>query len=175
MMRDVLYFLLLVVLDLPLTILVNRLQLRLLPARQELPGQGTIVRSSLFVFFILSLAGASVLGATGAEKGLWLVYLSVVLLCEMLVFVSVMCVSESGRRFYFMSLIEKAGILNREDLQEAYGKKHMLSIRIERLSKWGVLQEIPSGYVLKRRVAYYYSLFFQLWGRLLGFDWFRMR
>lgn len=170
-MSDLLEFLALALLYFPLTVLLNRLQLVFFPKRKSLPAQGTIARSAILALVLLLLASGLLLGVTLQEKLLWTAYSATVLGCFLLLYISVMCVSESGRRFYFMVLVEKSDGSTRSALQAAYGREHMLAVRLQRLVTWGVLQENGRNYILRRRSAYWYSRFFQLWGRLLGFDW----
>jgi hypothetical protein len=156
----------------PVAILVNRLQLILWPSKKVQPGQGTIARSAFLAMLLLLSGGAFVLGDSVASKGMWLLFLVIILGSALMVYVSIMCVSESGRRFYFMALIEKAGGLSQDELQAAYGKEHMLTIRLQRLVSWGVLNFDSSSYRLLSPLAYAYSRLFQVWGRLIGFHWF---
>ncbi|MEX0332235.1 MAG: hypothetical protein AB3N64_12510 [Puniceicoccaceae bacterium] len=171
-MGDTIQLLLILLLYFPLTVGLNRLQLKLFPERKSLPGQGTIARSAFFALLLLLVVAGFLLGDSASEKALWLVYSVITLVCLLLLYISVMCVSESGRRFYFMLLVEQAGSISRKELQAAYGKQHMLSVRLERLSTWGVVAKSGSSYFLRRRSAYWYSQFFHLWGSLLGFKWF---
>jgi hypothetical protein len=171
-MPDLLQLFLLVLAFLPLAIIINRIQLYLWQERRNLPGQGTITRSALSAMMILLVTGGGVLGTSTGEKAIWLLFLVGVLGSALMVYISVMCVSESGRRFYFMILIEKQGKIPMQDLQDAYGREHMLSMRLQRLTAWGVLKEEGGSYRLEKPSAYLYSRFFQLWGNLIGFHWF---
>ncbi|MEX0325473.1 MAG: hypothetical protein AB3N33_05235 [Puniceicoccaceae bacterium] len=173
-MTDIVQLLIILLLYFPVTVLINRLQLTLFPVRKSLPAQGTIARSAIFALVLLLVFGGLVLGQSMAAKVLWLFYTFIILGCLLLLYISVMCVSESGRRFYFMLLVEQADDgITREELQAAYGKQHMLSVRLERLCTWGVFVKSGSSYVLRRQTAYWYSRFFHLWGSLLGFKWFQ--
>lgn len=174
-MNDFVLLLLVLLLYFPLTILINRIQLSLFPRRKSLPAQGTIARSAVLALVLLLPLNCLLLGNSLSEKFLWLAYSAIILGCLMLLYISVMCVSESGRRFYFMVLIEKAGSTSMETLQAAYGREHMLAVRLDRLTTWGVFRKSGDAYFLQRRPAYWYSRFFQIWGRVLGFDWFKAK
>ena len=89
-----------------------------------------------------------------------------------LVYISILCVSESGRRFYLMHLIEQSGGMSLAALRKAYGQEHMLGVRLDRLTTWKLIRETDSRYRLVRIAPYLYSRFFHLWGRLLGIRWF---
>ena len=171
-MRLLVTITLLCFLHVPLSLLLNRLQLRVVPARKTAPAQGTILRSSLASTGILALCGYFLFPGSAADRLFPLLYLLVLLACCALVFVSVMCVSESGRRFYLMNLIDRGAAVDREGLRACYTREHMLSIRLQRLCAWGVLKYKDKRYYLVRPSAYLYSAFFHLWGRLLGFKWF---
>jgi small-conductance mechanosensitive channel len=172
-MSDTLQLLFLLFLYIPATLLVNRLILFARPSRRHLPAQGTIAASACAALVLVALAGGVLLGSSLSEKIVWMGYLLILLGCGALIYVSVMCVSESGRRFYLMSLIEKSSGMTSNELQNIYGKDHMLTVRLERLCAWGVLVKSGDGYQLKKVSAFYYSRIFYLWGILLGFSWFR--
>ena len=170
-MSDILKLALLLLLFFPLTVLLSRLQLSVFPAWKSLPAQGTVTRSAFGACVLLLIPAWCLLGDSLGGRTIWLLYTGIILFCFLLLYVSVMCVSESGRRFYFMVLIEKAGGATRQEFQAAYGKTHMLAVRLERLLSWGVLHKSGQVYRLQRRSAYWYSRFFELWGKLLGFNW----
>jgi hypothetical protein len=150
---------------------VTRLQLLLLPAMREKPGQGVFTRSAAAGFVVLMLLG---LWLTGPEPSLAerAAHLGLLLGCEALVLVSLFCVSESGRRFYLMSLIDREKELRLSSLKDRYGRREMLDRRLDRLTAWNVLAKKDHRWFLRRRSAWWYSLFFFRWGRLLGYKWF---
>jgi len=170
-MADIAQLIFLLVLYLPVTVLVNRLQLLVLPQKRDLPAQGTILRSALITLVLFMALGAWTTGDAIGEKLLWLSYLGLTLGCGLLVYVSIMCVSESGRRFYLMDLVQQTPGISLEELKNRYGRDHMLSIRLQRLCTWKVLNSNGSVYRLSKISAYLYSRAFQLWGQLLGFTW----
>ena len=171
-MQDIATFLVLLLLYLPVTVLINRLRLSVSPRRREAPAQGTVTSSALLALCLFLVAGGFLIGDDPGSRIFWLAYLTLVLGSVMLIYVSVMCVSESGRRFYLMHLIEKAGGIRMETLRAAYGREHMLELRLHRLCLWNVLRKVDSRYILVRKSAYLYSLFFYVLGRILGFRWF---
>ena len=153
-----------------LTIVLSRLLLILFPWRRSHPAQGTFTLAAL-----AALAGVlSVMvlfsGSPLFDESWLLLYLTGLLGAAALVMISVLCVSESGRRFYLLHLIE-GGIRSLPQLRERYNHDHMLETRLERLLKWRVLEDRGGRYWLVRWSAYWYSQFFRLWGRLLGFHW----
>lgn len=156
----------------PVTLLINRLYLLVFPARRDAPGQGSITASAILSLFMALLFGLSCLGDSLPDKVIWFFYLAVVVGSMAMVYVSVLCVSESGRRFYLMHLIADSGGIQREDLRRAYTSTHMMDIRLQRLTTWKVLEKNGSRYRLRRKTAWLYSSFFHWWGRLLGFTWF---
>jgi hypothetical protein len=171
-MREPLALAALLVLYIPVTLSLNRLQLRVRPAARNRPGQGPVLLSGLASLAACLAAGAVLLGDSSAEKLLWTGYLGLLLACALLVFLSVMCVSESGRRFYLMHLVDRHPGMRPGALKAAYGRDHMLDVRLERLCSWKVLQRHGDRYFLAKHSAYLAARFFELWGRLLGFRWF---
>jgi len=170
-MRELIAVLILTGLYFPLTVGVNRLQVTVFPYKKILPAQGTFLVSGVLGLLVCLLAGLIVIGGSLSEKLLWSVYLAAILGCALLVFMSIMCVSESGRRFFLMDLIDKRSGLTLEALKASYGRQHMLAVRLERLCIWNVVHKRGDRYFLVRRTAYLASVFFLLWGRLLGFHW----
>ncbi|NBD39206.1 MAG: hypothetical protein GVY10_11620 [Verrucomicrobia bacterium] len=149
----------------------TRLQLGLRPALREKPGQGVFTRSAAAGFGVLFLIG---LWLTGPDPSLpeRAAHLGLLLGCEALVLVSLFCVSESGRRFYLMSLIDRERELRLSSLKDHYGRREMLNRRLDRLTTWHVLARKDQRWFLRRQSAWWYSLFFYGWGRLLGYKWF---
>lgn len=149
----------------------TRLQLAMIPAWREQPGQGVFTRSAAAGFVVLMLLGLWLTGPepSHAERA---AHLGLLLGCEALVLVSLFCVSESGRRFYLMSLIDRERELRLSSLKDRYGRREMLDRRLDRLTAWNVLARKNQRWFLRRRSAWWYSLFFFGWGRLLGYKWF---
>ncbi len=154
-----------------LAALGTRAQLHLFPRLRNHPGQGIFTRSAAAGFGLLFLLG---LLWTGPEPALSAraTHLAVILGCEALVLISLFCVSESGRRFYLISLIDREENPRLSSLKVHYGRRQMLERRLERLRAWNVLRETGGQWVLQRRGAWLYSFFFYAWGRLLGYKWF---
>jgi hypothetical protein len=171
-MQELFILLLLTALYFPVTLLVNRALLAVFPQLRQGPAQGIIAMASLLSFLAFVAAGAWILGKGPAGIVVWAVYLAIVIGCMALVYVSTLCVSESGRRFYLMHLIEQSGGMPLEALRKAYTRDHMLSIRIDRLMAWKILEKSDSHYRLVRISPYLYSRCFHIWGRLLGIKWF---
>lgn len=171
-MPDFLTALLLAAAHVPLSLLLNRLTLKLRPQKRDLPAQGTFFKSALLALLLLGSLCPFLLGEGPRERFLWSLYVVVLLGCQCLVFISVMCVSESGRRFFLLVRIAANPGVGLEALKASYRGDDMLTIRRERLVHWGVMEARAGRLVLKKRSAYLYSLFFYLWGRLLGFRWF---
>ena len=152
------------------TLLFSRLLLWIFPWRRDHPAQGTFTLAALLA---LGLALASAYGLSEgplADRLGWLAYLAVLLGSAALVMISVLCVSESGRRFYLLHLID-SGVGSLTELRARYGHEHMMEARLERLLKWRVLRESVGRLQMVKWTAYAYSRFFHLWGRLLGFHW----
>jgi hypothetical protein len=84
-----------------------------------------------------------------------------------------LCVSESGRRYYLLRILnESTEGLSKTQLHQLYGKQYMIDIRLTRLLAWGVVEQIGERLVLRKKSFYVYSMFFYAWARLLGYRWF---
>jgi hypothetical protein len=147
-----------------------RLLLRISPWRREHPAQGTVTLAAVAALILDLMLVPVLFPGTLVERTLWIIYMGMLLSAMALVWISLTCVSESGRRFYLLHLID-TGMRSIRQLRACYGQKEMLTIRIERLLKWQVIVERDGRYYLRRYTAYLYARFFHLWGELLGFRW----
>lgn len=153
-----------------LALLLSRVLLRVSRWRRDHPAQGTFTRAAVLAMVILLAASFGLFEGPLAERLLWLAYLAGLLGPMAVVMISVLCVSESGRRFYLLHLID-SGVESLAELRERYGHEHMVEARLERLLKWRVLRQEAGRVWMEKGTAYAYSMFFHLWGRLLGFHW----
>lgn len=153
-----------------LTIGTTRLLLMIFPWRRQHPAQGTFGIAAVCSLIMLLCLISFVVGGTLFEKVLWVVYAGANLGAMAAILISILCVSESGRRFYLLHMIE-SGVASLAELRSRYGHQHMVALRLERLLKWGVVEERDGRYRVVRWSAYVYAKFFHLWGRLLGFHW----
>jgi hypothetical protein len=161
--------LVLTLLFLPALLLAHRLFYRFFPQKKQLPAQGPAIQCILFILILSQLTQLTI-DDFSLEKALFLLLFQGSIGA---VYYAFFCVSESGRRFYLMDLIDSGKALDRGSLAKQFGKEHLLSVRVERLKQWHVIVEKESRYRLCKKSAYYYSLFFYLWGRFLGFKWFK--
>jgi hypothetical protein len=60
-----------------------------------------------------------------------------------------------------------------EELRAVYSAKYMIDVRLERLLKWKVLDQIDGRLVIRRRPSVWISYVFYCWSRILGFGWWR--
>lgn len=153
-----------------LSLLLSRMLLAVFPWRRDHPAQGTFTLAAVLAWAVGLVLVCGLLEGPVAERLWWLAYLGALLGAAAVVMISVLCVSESGRRFYLLHLIE-SGVASLPELRARYGHDHMLEARLERLLRWRVLRESAGRYYLVKWTAYAYSRFFHLWGRLLGFQW----
>lgn len=153
-----------------LTIGITRLLLMIFPWRRQHPAQGTFAIAAVCSLIMLLCPIPFMVAGTLFEKVLWGVYTGTILGAMAAILISILCVSESGRRFYLLHMIE-SGVASLAELRSRYGHQHMVGLRLERLLKWGVVEERDGRYRMVRWSAYVYAKFFHLWGRLLGFHW----
>lgn len=156
----------------PLCLLLNRLWLRLQPHLRGQPAQGTIARSGLLALELVMGCASLLWPPLNVAASVDLLYLGLILLCQFMVYLPVLCVSESGRRFFLMAMIASQPGLPVADLASRYGRDQMLAVRLERLVHWGALTRRGDRYYLRKPGAWLLSQFFFAWGRLLGFRWF---
>jgi hypothetical protein len=152
-----------------LALLASRVLVVIFPRRRDQPGQGTFTLAALMAslaFVITSIVFFHPIWE-------WLPFHALLAACLSALFISTLCVSESGRRFFLMTLIESKAAVTRSDLARRYGRDQMLELRLERLVQWDVLHKDAQTqrYQLRKLSAWLYSMIFALWARMLKINW----
>ncbi len=171
-MIPVVWILALNALCVPAAIVLQRFWLRAHPVRADLPAQGSAARCTLVSCLALWLAG-SIGGFSWGFPALLPIFHGIFLGAQGLVYIAVFCVSESGRRYYLLEQLDRQPGITPEALAATYPDRDILERRLARLLAWGVISRRDDRCRLQKRSSYYYSLFFRLWGKCLGFTWFR--
>jgi hypothetical protein len=82
------------------------------------------------------------------------------------------CLSESGRRYFLLTLLARAeSPLSKQELADRYGKDYIIEIRLNRLLAWGTIEEANGRLYMKKWSFYLYCSFFHKWAQLLGYRW----
>jgi hypothetical protein len=133
--------------------------------------QGRALLTALF-HFVLFLGVASI-GAwrTGAPLA-WLPYLAVCLLCVAYCYWSLICLSESGRRYRIAHMVLTGEAEHADDILRIYNSHVIIRARLDRLVQWGEVEINQNRYVCRRGRVYWASVAVRSWARLLGFRWF---
>ena len=157
---------------LPLVFLLHAAWYRLDPALQKAPAQGPAIKAvaicALAVFGIL----AAVLPRDD-ERISHLLFAALGVASLGTFYFTFLCVSESGRRYFLLTLLARSEHpLSQDELAALYGKDYMIDVRLGRMIAWGVVEETNGRLFLKKRSFYLYSAFFHAWARLLGYRWF---
>lgn len=157
---------------LPAVFLLHIAWYRWNPGLKSLPAQGPAAK-------VVAVASVIVLGCVGAlipRDNEWLshlVFAALALVSLATFYFTFLCVSESGRRYYLLSVLQKSGTgLSRQDLLRIYGKEYMIEIRLARLVAWRVVERMNDRLILRKKTFYISSMCFYLWARMLDYRWF---
>jgi len=171
-MRSDLITLLCLALYMPLVLILHATWYRVNPKLKEGPAQGPAVQC----VGISAIAILVVLALVLQRDDEWLSHLAfaAIALASLATFYfTFLCVSESGRRYYLLRLVNQSrtGLTN-DELATLYGKDYMIDVRLSRLLTWVVVEEKDGTLVLRKWSFYVYSSVFYFWARLLGYRWF---
>lgn len=160
---------------LPVVLVSHALWYRRAPELQTHPAQGPAIKvvggGAALVFAVLAVALPK-----EAEYLSHLLFACASLVALGTFYFTFLCVSESGRRYYLLTLLARTPKpLSRDELAALYGKDYMIDVRLGRLLTWGVVTESNDQIVLQKRSFYLYSSFFYGWALLLGYKWFEKR
>jgi hypothetical protein len=157
---------------LPFVFLLHSASYRVNPSLRESPAQGPafkVVAAGALIF----LALLAVILPFDGEWVSHLIFAVLGLACLGTFYFTFICVSESGRRYFLLTLLERSNRpLTREELAALYGKDYMIDVRLERLVTWGVVEENKGRLLLRKKSFFLYSSFFHAWARVLGYQWF---
>jgi hypothetical protein len=158
---------------LPLVLVLHAAWYRINPALQKVPAQGPAIQ----VVAAVAVAVVGFLGLVLPQDEEWishLLFAAFGLASLATFYFSFLCVSESGRRYFLLTLLARSDHdLSRDELAAMYGKDYMIEVRLGRLLAWGVVSEVDGRLFLRKRAFYIYSAFFHGWARLLGYRWFQ--
>jgi hypothetical protein len=157
---------------LPLVLLFHLVWYRLAPELKDAPAQGPAIK-------VVGAGAGIVFGALAlllpfdAEYFSHLLFAIFGIVSLATFYFTFLCVSESGRRYYLLTLLARTPTpLSRDELASLYGKDYMIEVRLGRLLTWGVVSELDGNVTLKKYSFYLYSAFFYGWACLLGYRWF---
>ena len=157
---------------LPTVLLLHAAWYRLNPALKDMPAQGPAIKVVAFGALTLLIVLAFVLDGD-SEWLSHLLFACIGLASLATFYFSFLCVSESGRRYFLLTLLARSDRpLSREQLAARYGKDYMIDVRLARMIAWGVVDESNGRLFLRKRSFFIYSAFFHTWARLLGYRWF---
>jgi hypothetical protein len=157
---------------LPIVFALHAAWYRMDPSLQKSPAQGPAIKVVGFGA-ILIVALLAVLLPRDAEWLPHMLFSGLGIASLGTFYFTFLCVSESGRRYFLLTLLARSEKpLSRDELAARYGKDYMIEVRLGRLITWGVVEESNGRLFLKKQSFYIYSAFFHLWAQLLGYRWF---
>jgi len=146
-------------------------RLLLARSRQPRPPQGPallVVMANVLVFLIAAVWTDFGPGSQPAR----LVYLGICMACIGQCYWSLICISESGRRFRIARLVHTGQAVTPGDIRRLYNKDLIIEERLKRLIAWGEVREEGPRVICVRKKMYWASVAVHFWARVLGFDWF---
>lgn len=157
---------------LPLVFLLHAATYRLQPEKRSVPAQGPAIKAVGFAA-LMAVATLSFILPRDGEFFSHLLFAAIVIASLGTFYFSFLCVSESGRRYFLLTLLARSERpLSKEELAALYGKDYMIDVRLGRMITWGVIDDTSGRLFLKKQSFYIYSTFFHLWAQLLGYQWF---
>jgi hypothetical protein len=157
---------------LPAVLFLHAAWYRMNPGLKNSPAQGPAIKVVAFGALCILVTLAVAL-PQDAEWLSHLLFACVGLASLATFYFSFLCVSESGRRYFLLTLLARNGQpLSREELAALYGKDYMIDVRLGRMITWGVIEETGGRLFLRKQSFYIYSAFFHTWAKLLGYRWF---
>lgn len=127
-----------------------------------------VVAGNLLVFAILACLVVIRYGSDLA----WIPYIVICLACFGYCYWSLICLSESGRRYRIVFLVDSGQAQTRADLAKLYGREAIVTERVKRLEQWKEVTRRNGSIVCTRGRLYKASLVLYTWARFLGFRWF---
>ena len=143
---------------------------RLVPSTAAPQGRA-LLTALLHVVLFLGVASIAVWRA-GASLA-WLPYLAICLLCLAYCYWSLICLSESGRRYRIAQMVSSGEAENADQVLKIYNSRVIIRERLDRLVQWGEVDIDQNRYVCRRGRLFWASVAVHSWARLLGFRWFK--
>jgi len=140
-------------------------------ARSTVAPQGRallVVGSNLGIFAAVSSRAVIRLGGSLA----WIWYIAICLLCVGYCYWSLICLSESGRRYHIVQLVNNGSARRFQDLARLYGCNTIVDERLKRLEQWSEIIRRNDRIFCTRGRLYKASIIVYAWARVLGFRWF---
>lgn len=160
---------------LPVVLGMHAIWYRVQPNLRDSPAQGPAIKVVGAGAVLISLTLVLALPRDG-EFLSHLLFAAIGLVSLATFYFTFLCVSESGRRYFLLTLLNRTQTpLSRDGLADLYGKDYMIDIRLGRLLTWGVVSEAEGKIVLQKQSFYLYSSFFYVWARILGYQWFQKK
>lgn len=157
---------------LPIVFALHAAWYRLQPSLQSLPAQGPAIKV-VGAGAILIISALALILPRDAEWIPHILFSGLGIASLGTFYFTFLCVSESGRRYFLLTLLARSEKpMSREELAAQYGKDYMIEVRLGRLITWGVVEESNGRLFLRKQSFYVYSAFFHLWAQLLGYRWF---
>ena len=101
----------------------------------------------------------------------WVPYLGLCLLCLAYCYWSLICLSESGRRYRIAHLVHSGKARTVKEILGVYDRDAIVRERLARLVQWNELYMQDGRYYSRNGRMYRASSIVYAWARLLGFDW----
>jgi hypothetical protein len=167
-MHETLCILMLVAGALPLTLLVHLLLCRWYCKRGQRPTQGSALAAAVFTTAVTT--GVSGLLSWGRVP-FWppVLYSTLLSGAAAYVYFVMFCNTESGRRYHVLEILADSPGINPEEVHAAYSTTHVLGKRLERMCRWGILEERAGRVRIRKRSSVWVARMFAWWGRLLTF------
>jgi len=159
---------------LPLVIVLHRLGQKKAErlSGHIVPTQGIALKAVLLGILII----LSVIGVTCWRSGLsfaWGVWAGIVLGGLAYCYWSLICLTESGRRYMIVELVAANPGITAVEIVNQYNRKQIISVRLDRLEHWGTLKRDGNRYTPRTTLMLTASGLVQSWASLLGFEWSR--
>lgn len=138
------------------------------------PSEGAPQGRALLVVLgtaICYLAAASYLILSGGGNWSWVPYLGICLLSLAYCYWSLICLSESGRRYRIAYLVHTREAKTVSEILRLYDRDVVVQQRLSRLVQWGEIYCVNGRYVSNNGRMYIASAIVHAWARLLGFSW----
>ena len=138
------------------------------------PQQGAPQGRALLVVLCTAtvfLAGATSWIVTRGANLSWIPYLGICLLCLAYCYWSLICLSESGRRYKIAQLVHIGEARTVDEILGIYDRDAVVRERLSRLMQWNEIYLQDGRYVSRNGRMYQASAVVHAWARLLGFSW----
>lgn len=151
------------------TVLTHSLWNRLVPTDDAPQGRALLVVAGNFLIFVALASWAAI---RDGESLAWIPYLAICVGSVGYCYWSLICLSESGRRYRIVFMVDSRQAATIGDLEKLYGREAIVGERLIRLEDWAEIRRQDNRFFCTRGLLYKASLIVYGWARLLGFRWF---